>query len=778
MSLLFSLLALPVWASVPPQQVQAPLVLVPAERVRVEAPFWVTRQTAYRQTALPALLDRVEQGGYLANFDLVSARAKEGHVGGPEADATVYESIEAVALAIRQTGDDALRVRVEAWFERIAAAQEKDGYLQTYLQVSKPGARFDDARHNRELFCLGRLIDAALSWEQSTGDDSLLEVALAWAGRCDEAFQPDGVVDPPGRPGVEGSLVRLFRRTQNEDWLWFADDLITRRGSAEGRRPWGLELQDGIPARKLFNATGDAMGLVSLHRGMADEFAATGEYALLAAGLNGWRELCGKRMYITGGVGSEPTGQLLDPFELPHNLARCEPAVAVELALWSRRLRGLTRQAAFADMEEVVVYNALAAGLGLGGEGTLEACPMESTGGLVRRPWHPDPRSVTALARFLPVLAEGAYAGDEDEIYVAHYLAGNATLLLAQGEVTLTQTTDYPWSGDVKIHVQPEKPMRFTLHVRVPAWVPDRLSAGIDDSVSDLKIDRGDEPGMWLSWEREWVGGEVLTLGFPMEPERVTADLRVAACAGRVALRRGPLIYAVESVDNAGQARSLALPPDSSLTAEWEEDLLGGAMVLRADAQARGTDGAAPHRLTAIPFALIANREPGPHAVWLPEQIEGAQRAGEVSERVEGATLRASQCHRLDSLSALVDGQAPKRSEDPNAPRMTFRPRAGTSEWLQIDFDEPVKVAGVRVFWVADDMEYGCSTPRSWRLFWRDEDRWVRCVLKEGSFFWNTANRFCEVGLETIRTRSLRMELQLRPDRSAGLFEWEIQRLE
>jgi len=775
-----SFLLLALSALGPSPQVQGQLVPVPAERVRVSGSFWEPRIAANRATTLPLLCEKLERHGYLANFDRVDK--PKAHAGGPEADAHVYRTIRAVALSLRAKSDDELKARVAAWIPKIAAGQEDDGYLDTYVALERPGARFEELATSRELTCLAALIEAGLEWERTTGDETLTQVAIRAAERFERAVRDDGLLDPPGRPGVERALALLYHKTGREDWVWLGDDLLLQRGSADERKVWGEELQDLIPARKLFSASGDAIGYLRMQRAMLELYAIIGDDSLRAAVLNGWKDLSQARSFVTGGVGVEPKGLFPAPFDLEGRLARCSPESTVELIREARRLLTLTRQAAFADFEEIALYNALAAGSSPDGRTFLDACPLQARGGVARRAWFDDPAPIVALAEFYAELAGGLVLHDEDDVYVAHYADGEANLILPGGKVRVEQTTDYPWSGKVELRIVPEKPMKLSVHLRVPEWTGDKLRAGVDDSVADLTIDRGDQLGMWITYQRIWSGKEKLTLELPMPARRIHADPRVAANKGRVAIARGPIVYAVESVDNDGAALSLALPSTHVLEPQWEPGLAGGGTIVRADGAApvlQAPDAAvsARTRLTALPYALIANRELADFTVWMPESASAASMAGEVTERVGGMLLRASHCNRLETLAALVDGATPPRSSDKETPRTTFLPHTGGKEWIEIELPAARAISAVRVYWVdaENDGPGACDTPRAWRMLRRDGDAWTPLKPAEGEFYWTSTDTLREVRFaETVTTTALRMELDLRPERSAGLFELEL----
>ena len=337
----------------------------------------------------------------------------------------------------------------------------------------------------------------------------------------------------------------------------------------------------------------------------------------------------------------------------------------------------------------------------------------------------------------------------------------------------MIQKTNYPWDGRVEVRIRPEKPMRLTVHARVPAWVQGSFEAGVDDAVSEVSVDRGDDPGTWVNWQRLWTGEETLILNFPMPVERVRADERVAAAAGRVALRRGPLVFALEGVDNDGHTRDVVLDPGAEVEAAFDSQLLGGAMALGFSGRIPGDGGTfVPRPIRAIPYALWGNRGPSNLTVWLPESPDGAALDDAVIARAGGVTLRASHCYRADDLASILDGVVPKSSSDPTHPRMTFRPRRGGEEWLELEFEAPRLIERLSVYWVADKAKNGLRAPRSWRVLWDNGGSWLPCRPTEGSSWLTSLDKPVEVSIEPVSTLRLRLELRQRSGYSAGLFAW------
>jgi hypothetical protein len=104
----------------------------------------------------------------------------------------------------------------------------------------------------------------------------------------------------------------------------------------------------------------------------------------------------------------------------------------------------------------------------------------------------------------------------------------------------------------------------------------------------------------------------VLDLAMPVR--RVVADERVVDDRGKVALERGPLVYAAEGVDNDGRVLDLVVPDDAAIEAADRPGLLRGVTVLTA--AVRGENGQ-PRRFTAVPYYAWSHRGPGEMTVWL-----------------------------------------------------------------------------------------------------------------------------------------------------------------
>jgi DUF1680 family protein len=337
-------------------------------------------------------------------------------------------------------------------------------------------------------------------------------------------------------------------------------------------------------------------------------------------------------MYITGGLG---TGQYEDegfgdPFLLPNDSAYCESCAAIAHVFWQFRMNLLKGQATYADMMELALYNGVLSGISISGDRFFYENPLASEHGGPRVPWIGVACCPTNLARIIPQIGGLVYAQGTKQVVVNLYASGDANLTLDDGSaLKLTQRTEYPWDGKVRISVDPEKPTDFSLNVRIPGWaigrpVPSDLYRFSDGMVSAVglavngeEVDAAPNGDGYVHLERTWKTGDVVELDLPMPIRRVLANEKIEADRGKVALMRGPLVYCVEAADQPDvDLARLELPRDAELAATHCGDLLGGVTIIEGQALA---DGSRPHALTAIPYYAWQNRTTGAMAVWIKE---------------------------------------------------------------------------------------------------------------------------------------------------------------
>jgi hypothetical protein len=354
---------------------------------------------------------------------------------------------------------------------------------------------------------------------------------------------------------------------------------------------------------------------------------------------------------------------------------------------------------------------------------------------------------------------------------------------VAGTNIAIGQKTQYPWQGDVQIAVEPERPVAFDLHVRIPGWCRAAASPGNlyqsvgapaaptikinGEPVADPPIVRG-----YAVLHRQWKPGDRVELSLPMPAHRVKAHPAVKADVDRVALMRGPIVYCAESIDNHGSIRNTFLPADAALSANYRADLLGGVAVIEADAKAlyAAAPRVRPARLVAIPYYAYANRGPVEMAVWLPETPALA-----VATSLAGqAAPSASYCLPSDSIIALNNQVEPSKSDDMGIPRLTWWDHHGTKEWVQYDFDKPTQVSAVQVYWFDDRRtKGGCRLPQSWRLLYKDGAQWK--PVANPSSYGVAMDRYNRLKFDPVRTAALRIEVQLQPQWSGGILQWKVE---
>jgi hypothetical protein len=417
--------------------------------------------------------------------------------------------------------------------------------------------------------------------------------------------------------------------------------------------------------------------------------------------------------------------------------------------------------AKYADVAEQAVYNGFLSGWSLSGDKFFYVNPLASRGKHHREPWYGCACCPPNVVRLLPQLAGMVYAVSGDSIYVNSYAANEAKVMVAGNEVKLKQETKYPWDGKVKITVDPATDAEFALKLRVPAWCKEVRG------LQDTKTHAG-----YAEVRRAWKKGDALEFELAMPVERVYADPKVKADVGRVALRRGPVVYCVEAVDNTGRVSNLALPKDAELRAEHRADLLGGVTVIKGKALARQREGEKDKAVEfqAIPYYAWDSREPGEMAVWLPEDVSLTK---PIPTPTVANTSKASASHVRDSIEALNDELDIESSKDRNIPRFTWWDHKGSTEWVQYDFVAPVKVSSVDVYWF-DDVSLGgeCRPPQSWRVLYKDGDQW-KPVQNVGEYT-VAVDQYNRVEFKGVTAGALRIEVQLQPKFSSGILEWRV----
>jgi DUF1680 family protein len=752
------------------------LTAVPFQDVHLTDAFWSPRIKTNQRATIEANLHQCEVTGRIKNFAVAAKRVAGKHEGALYNDSDVYKVLEGIAYTLSSQRDADLEKRTDAIIDQIAAAQQPDGYLNTYYTLVEPQNRWKNIRHGHELYCAGHLTEAAVAYAQATGKRKLLDVACRLADHIGTVFGPNRRQETSGHEEIELALIKLYRATDQKRYLDLAQFFLDVRGRADKRKLFGEYHQDHKPIREQTEVTGHAVRAMYLYTAMADMAGITGDRGLLDALDRIWHDVVDRKMYVTGGIGPSAQNEgFTVPYDLPNDSAYCETCAAIGMALWNHRMFLMSGDGKYADVLEREVYNGLTSGVSLTGDRFFYVNPLGSTGKHHRVPWFDCSCCPTNVVRYIPGMGERVYAYRGNDIWTVLYMGSTATVPLADGKVKLTQETHYPWDGNIRIGVDLDKPGVFTLHLRVPGWCHEIPTV----TINGQPVARQEPEKGCLKIERTWKAGDTVQLTLPMPVERVYADPRVRADVGRVALQRGPVVYCLEGVDNPEAVRNLCLPAKNDLKATFEKDLLGGVVVIRGEglAVSRDENGeriTRPVPFRAIPYCTWDNRQPGPMTVWLPEKAELAEIPGEDGVVVGDVRIRASHVNPTDTLMSLNDDVVPKASNDHDIPRMTWWDHKGTSEWLSYRFDRPRVLVGAEVYWFDDTGRGGCRVPVEWKLLYRDGNDWKAVPRVSGTTYGTALDRFNKVVFAPITTRELKLEVKLKDGFSGGVLKWHV----
>ena len=603
---------------------KAKLDLIDTKRYTIDSPLWSNRAKALIVNWIPHCINKIsdpnlKEGG-INNFidaaNKLAGKPHGRHRGYVFSNAWVYNTIESicVALMVDPQGDQEIikarnfmKATLEDWIPRILAARESDGYIQTAFTLSDRQRWSPGSRGDHEGYVAGYFLESAIAHYLSTnGKDLRLYHAARKLADC-----WDNNVGPPpkkewydGHQAMEIALVRFGRFVNEVEGKGQGDKYIELSKFLLDCRRNGSEYdQSHVPVIRQYEAVGHAVRAVYSYAGMADVAMETGDIDYQSAVMSLWDNIVNKKYYLTGGVGSGETSEGFGPnYSLRHN-AYCESCSSCGEIFFQHKLNMTYHDAKYADLYEETLYNALLGSIGLEGRSFYYQNPLDSS--RLRYDWHVCPCCVGNIPRTLLMLPTWTYVKSDDSIYVNLFLGSTMTVEDVAGtNVTMVQVTDYPWNGDVSITVNPEVEKNFSIRIRVPNRSVSELYSSQPDSdgITSISVNGSAiKPPIEKNYAvitRGWKAGDKIDLTLPMKVQRIKASGKIAATSGRVALRYGPLLYSVESVD---QDLNNILNPESILTTEWRGDLLGGVMVIKGT----WANGSA---LFAIPNYARSNR--------------------------------------------------------------------------------------------------------------------------------------------------------------------------
>ena len=623
---------------------------VPFTAVTINDNFWSPRITTNRLVTIPYDFQKCEETDRITNFTKAAGQMAGDHIGIFFNDSDVYKIIEGAAYSLNLHPDADLDRYLDDVIAKIAAAQEPDGYLYTSRTIAerngtperlKPNgegpARWSNLIFSHELYNVGHLYEAAVAHYRSTGKRTLLDIALKNADHIDSVFGPGKRADVPGHQEIEMGLVKLFQVTGDQRYLNLAKFFLDERGHAHARKLYVAfdnpgYMQDHLPVVEQKEAVGHSVRAVYMYSGMADVATLTNTAAYVEAIDTIWENVVSRKLYLTGGIGARHKGEAFgDDYELPNLTAYAETCAAIANAMWNHRMFLLHGESRYIDVLERTIYNGFLSGIALSGNRFFYVNPLAFDGkldfnrhSLERQAWFDCSCCPSNVVRFLPSLPGYAYAHDGTNIYVNLYVGSKATIDLPTGDVLLTQTTNYPWDGEITVTVEPATAQTFTLYLRIPGWarnepLPSDLYHYIDTNIDTISatptlsvnstpvaidLERG-----YARIHRTWRAGDQVYLSLPMPVRRVGSHPNLKENIGRVAIERGPVLYCAEEADNGGSMADYHLPDNADLRPIDQPDFLGGCVTLQADL--------GDETVTLIPYHLWGHRGLGQMAVWL-----------------------------------------------------------------------------------------------------------------------------------------------------------------
>lgn len=608
------------------------------KNVKLTDKFWLPIIKKVQEKTIEYAIHKCEEEGRLDNF-LIAGKQKEGTVKGqmPFDDTDVYKIVEGASNTLISEPNPKLEKLLDSLISIIKIGQEKDGYLTTWRTInpSKPpapwvpvieGKRWESLQISHELYNSGHLIEAAVVHNKATGKRNFLDIALKNADLLVATFGNDKsqVQGVPGHQIVETGLVKLYQLTNNKSYLNLAKYFLDNRGNPKNHKLYGDYSQDHIPVVQQDEAVGHAVRAVYMYAGMTDIAAIENDSAYYNAVTKLWNNVVTKKMYITGGIGAKPEGEAFGKnYELPNLTGYNETCAAIGNVYWNHRLHNISGNADYFDVIERSLYNGLISGLSLDGKKFFYPNALESDGiykfnrgACTRQSWFDCSCCPTNLIRFIPSIPGLIYSKSDKAIYVNLYATNTATIEFKKTNIQINQKTNYPWDGKVTVFVSPKVATNFTLKLRIPSWARNQVLPGdlysyknnsstrtklsINGKSTNYKIDNG-----YIIINKIWKKSDTVILEFPMEVKQVITNPEVTDNRGKVALEYGPIVYAIEEIDNATAFDSATINTNDTFKIKKEETLLEGVNIIQTD------------KLRAIPYYLWSNRGVGKMKVWI-----------------------------------------------------------------------------------------------------------------------------------------------------------------
>ena len=636
----------------------------PLGKIQIEDKFWKEYMELVREHVIPyqweALNDRIpdaQPSHCIENFRVASGQQEGTFQGMVFQDSDVYKWLEAVAYSLTWHKDEELEKTADETIDLIGAAQQPDGYLDTYYIINGLEKRFTNLMDNHELYCFGHMTEAAVAYYRATGKRKFLDIAIKYA-ECIAGCLGTEEGKIPGYPGhevAEMALAALYEVTGDEKHLKLAKYFIDQRGQAplffeeECKKNGNTCFWDdsymkkqyyqaGKPVREQDKAEGHAVRAVYLYSGMAEVASKTEDKELFEACRKLWDNITQKQMYVTGAIGATEHGEAFSfDYDLPNDTVYGETCAAIGLIFFARRMFEITKDSRYADVMEQALYNGVISGMSLDGKSFFyvnplevepEACLKDYNKRHVkpeRQKWFGCACCPPNVARLLSSIGGYAFEESPDSLYMNLFVGGKLQTVKDGKENQITVETRYPWAGQIKITVENKEDSTFALALRIPGWCQS-YSLKVNKEPQEYSRNQG-----YAMLERTWKNGDEVLLTLDMPVQLVEANPLVREDLGKVAVTRGPLVYCLEETDNGKNLSGIYLEEDADFTIKEEPELLKGVVTIETQGKKvsqKGWNGETLYRtyqgknydpcsLKFIPYYAWTNRGVGEMTVWV-----------------------------------------------------------------------------------------------------------------------------------------------------------------
>lgn len=597
--------------------------------VEIRDEFWSPRLKVNSEVTSFHCLQMLEKAGNLHNLRLAAEGKRDGFKGPRYIDSDLFKAMEGIAYILTKQKNPELERQMDEIVDLIESAQEEDGYLNSWHQVTRPDRKWMNLRDDHELYCAGHLFEAAIAYDIATGKRKLLDVALKYAEHIYEVFYMGGREGYCGHPEIEIALIKLWKHTGDKKWYDLCVHMLKQRGGHFFAREHGTPEEeydgtywiDDVPIEQHNEIKGHAVRAAYLMAGITDVVSETEDQTLFAMLERVWTNMILKRTYVTGGIGTSAHNEgFTSDYDLPNESAYQETCASIALVLWGYRMGYLTGEAKYFDAIEIALYNAILSGVSLDGTKFFYDNPLESDGSHSRKEWYECACCPPNILRVLGYLGGLIYAVGEKDLFVNLYI-GNELKTDVRGKVfEVSMTSWFPWAGKVEIQIGTEG--EVNLHLRKPEWCESVKVFINGNEIYDFEVQKG-----YIVLQMEWKKNDRVELEFDMPVKQVIAHPNVKQDRGHCAIRKGPILYCAESADNVLDFQSVFIPRNTDLRFEFRDDFLGGAGVVMAKGEeydSKSWEGKLYQDLpamrettvTMLPYAFWNNRGSMPMKVW------------------------------------------------------------------------------------------------------------------------------------------------------------------